>query len=36
MNLINEMPGNSSENIVQHAPTEEAAFSVDPTEAPID
>jgi hypothetical protein len=34
--LINALPGNSSVNTVQHATIEEAVFSVDPTEAPID
>jgi hypothetical protein len=33
--LINALPGNSSVNTVQNA-TEEAVFSVDPTDAPID
>jgi hypothetical protein len=36
MNLINALPGNSSVNTVQHATIEEAVFSVDPTDAPID
>jgi hypothetical protein len=36
MNLINMLPGNSSVNTVQHATIEEAVFSVDPTDAPID
>jgi hypothetical protein len=30
------MPGNSSVNTVQHATIEEAMFSVDPTDAPVD
>jgi hypothetical protein len=30
------MPGNSSVNIVQHATIEEAVFSVDPTDEPVD
>jgi hypothetical protein len=34
--LINALPGNSSVNKVQHATIEEAVFSVDPTDAPID
>jgi hypothetical protein len=34
--LINALPGNSSVNTVQHATTEEAVFSADPTDAPID
>jgi hypothetical protein len=34
--LINALPGNSSVNTVQHATIEEAVFSVDPTDAPID
>jgi hypothetical protein len=34
--LINTLPGNSSVNKVQHATIEEAVFSVDPTDAPID
>jgi hypothetical protein len=34
--LINALPGNSSVNTVQHVTIEEAAFSVDPTKAPID
>jgi hypothetical protein len=34
--LIHTLPGNSSVNTVQHATIEEAVFSVDPTEAPID
>jgi hypothetical protein len=36
MDLINALPGNSSVNTVQHATIEEAVFSVDPTDAPID
>jgi hypothetical protein len=36
MDLINALPGNSSVNMVQHATIEEAVFSVDPTDAPID
>jgi hypothetical protein len=35
-NLINALPGNSSVNTVQHATVEEAVFSVDPIDAPID
>jgi hypothetical protein len=34
--LLNALPGNSSVNTVQHATIEEAVFSVDPTDAPID
>jgi hypothetical protein len=34
--LINPLPGNISVNTVQHATIEEAVFSVDPTDAPID
>jgi hypothetical protein len=34
--LVNALPGNSSVNTVQQATVEEAVFSVDPTEAPID
>jgi hypothetical protein len=34
--LINALPGNSSVNAAQHATIEEAVFSVDPTDAPID
>jgi hypothetical protein len=34
--LINSLPVNSSVNTVQHATIEEAVFSVDPTDAPID
>jgi hypothetical protein len=34
--LINALPGNSSVNTVQHAIIEEAVFSIDPTDAPID
>jgi hypothetical protein len=34
--LINALLGNSSLNTVQHATIEEAVFSVDPTDAPID
>jgi hypothetical protein len=33
--LINALPRNSSVNTVQHATIEEAVFSVDPTDAPI-
>jgi hypothetical protein len=33
--LINTLPGNSSVNTVQHATIEEAVFSVDSTDAPI-
>jgi hypothetical protein len=36
MELSNALPGNSSVNTVQHATIEEAVFSVDPTDAPID
>jgi hypothetical protein len=36
MDLINALPGNSSVNTVQHATIEEAVFSVDPTNTPID
>jgi hypothetical protein len=35
MNLINALPDNSSVNTVQHATIEEAVFSVDLTDAPI-
>jgi hypothetical protein len=34
--LSNALPGNSSVNTVQHATIEEAVFSADPTDAPID
>jgi hypothetical protein len=34
--LINALPGNSSVNMVQHATMEEAVFSVESTDAPID
>jgi hypothetical protein len=34
--LINALPGNSPVNTVQNATIEEAVFSVDPTDAPID
>jgi hypothetical protein len=34
--LINALPGNSSVNTVQHVTIEEAVFSVDRTDAPID
>jgi hypothetical protein len=34
--LINALSGNSSLNTGQHAKIEEAMFSVDPTDAPID
>jgi hypothetical protein len=34
--LMNVLPGNSSVNTVQHATIEEAVFSADPTDAPID
>jgi hypothetical protein len=36
MDLINALPGNSSVNTVQHAEIEEAVFSVDSTDVPID
>jgi hypothetical protein len=36
MDLINVLPGNSSVNTVQHATIEEAVFSVDPTDMPMD
>jgi hypothetical protein len=36
MDLINALPDNSSVNTVQHTTVEEAVFSVDPTEAPVD
>jgi hypothetical protein len=36
MDSINALPGNSSVNTNQHATIEEAVFSVDPTDAPID
>jgi hypothetical protein len=35
-NLINALPDNSYVNTVQHAEIEEAVFSVDLTNAPID
>jgi hypothetical protein len=34
--LIIALLGNSTVNTVQHAKIEEAVFSVDPTDAPID
>jgi hypothetical protein len=34
--LINALPGNSSVNMAQHGIIEEAVFSVDLTDAPID
>jgi hypothetical protein len=34
--LINALPGNSYVHMFQHAKMEEAVFSVDPTDAPID
>jgi hypothetical protein len=34
--LINALPGNSSVNAVQQATIEEAVFSVDPIDVPID
>jgi rhodanese-related sulfurtransferase len=34
--LNNALPGNSSVYTAQHAPIEEALFSEDPTDAPID
>jgi hypothetical protein len=36
MDLMNMLPGSSSVNTVQHAAIEEAVFSVDPTDVPID
>jgi hypothetical protein len=36
MDLINELPGNSSVNTVQHATIEEAVFSLDPSNMPVD
>jgi hypothetical protein len=36
MDLSNAMPGKSSVNTLQHATIEEAVFSLDPTDAPID
>jgi hypothetical protein len=36
VDLINALPGNCSENTIQHATIEEAVFSVYPTDAPID
>jgi hypothetical protein len=36
MNLMNALPGNSSVNTVQHATIEEAVFSEDWTDVPID
>jgi hypothetical protein len=34
--LINALPGNSSVNTVQLATIEEATFSANPTDAPVD
>jgi hypothetical protein len=34
--LINGLPGNSSVNTVQYATIDEAVFSIDPTDEPID
>jgi hypothetical protein len=34
--LINALPGSISINMVQHAIIQEAVFSVDPTDMPID
>jgi hypothetical protein len=34
--FINALPGNSSVNTGQQARIEEAVFSVDPTDAPVD
>jgi hypothetical protein len=34
--LVNALPDNRSINTVQHATIEEAVFSVDPTDEPID
>jgi hypothetical protein len=34
--LLNALPGNSSVNAVQHATIDDAVFSVDPTDVPID
>jgi hypothetical protein len=34
--LINALPGNSSVNTVQHETIDEAVFSVDPIDAPVD
>jgi hypothetical protein len=34
--LINALPGNSSVKTIQQATIEQAVFSVDPTDAPID
>jgi hypothetical protein len=36
MDLIDALPGNTSANTAQHVTKEEAVFSVDSTEAPID
>jgi hypothetical protein len=36
MDLVNAFPGSSSVKTVQHATIEEAVFSVDSTDAPID
>jgi hypothetical protein len=33
---MNALPGNRSVNTVEHATIEEAVFSVDPTDKPID
>jgi hypothetical protein len=35
-NQINALPGNSSVNTIRHARIEEAVFSVDPTDEPVD
>jgi hypothetical protein len=34
--LINGLPGNNSVNTVQHTAIEDAVFSVNPTDVPID
>jgi hypothetical protein len=34
--LINALSGNGSVNTVQHTTIEEAVFSIDPTDEPID
>jgi hypothetical protein len=34
--LIHVLPGNSSVNMVQHATVEEAVFSVELTDVPVD
>jgi hypothetical protein len=36
MDLINALPGNCAINTIQQAAIEEAVFSADPTDSPID